>query len=394
MELLSQLYTGTALIGLLTYLGYQLRTFPNFIWIQIRKKIIYSVHIEQTSELFTYFENWLFNHHRDSFKNVKASLIEDDFVRGHDSDKIYEDKLEIQHYTDTFFIDYKGKKILIIKDRERLTNANDVRNSFYSSFKIEGWFAKSKITELLEEVIKYNVINKKNRQIIYTNCDYGEWMNFGEINGKDIKNIVLRNKEKIIDNIKDFISKKQWYLDRGLLYKRGYLFYGPPGNGKTSLCLAIAKHFNRNIYFLNLNDIEKDNNLFIAFNNIKNNSVLVIEDVDAIFGTREGKSKISFSGLLNCMDGAFSKYGIITIMTTNHIDKIDDALIREGRIDMKINIGNPDKEMVEEYLKTFYEKDIKLDFYDSKYSMSKIQEICLQHKEELDKTIEFLTTKI
>ena len=93
MELLSQLYTGTALIGLLTYLGYQLRTFPNFIWIQIRKKIIYSVHIEQTSELFTYFENWLFNHHRDSFKNVKASLIEDDFVRGHDSDKIYEDKL-------------------------------------------------------------------------------------------------------------------------------------------------------------------------------------------------------------------------------------------------------------------------------------------------------------
>jgi len=109
-----------------------------------------------------------------------------------------------------------------------------------------------------------------------------------------------------------------------------------------------------------------------------------------VVGTREGKSKISFSALLNCMDGAFSKYGIITIMTTNHADRIDDALIREGRIDMKIKIDNPEKEMVEEYLTMFYGKEAKLVEYENTISMSKIQEVCLQNKDNLQETIKLL----
>lgn len=168
------------------------------------------------------------------------------------------------------------------------------------------------------------------------------------------------------------------------------MFYGRPGNGKTSFCIALSKYFNKDIQFLNLNDIEKDTYLFESFQGLKDNSILVIEDVDAIYGNREGKSKISFSALLNCMDGAFSKHGIIVIMTTNHIEKIDSALIREGRIDMKVNIDNPEIDMVEQYLSLFYEKDIKLNHYDGNFSMSKIQEICLLNKNKLNNTIQFL----
>lgn len=389
MEAFNQLFTGTALLALFTYFGYQLRSVPDVIWEYIRKQFIYSVHIEETSELFTYFENWMAKHHENCFKNVKASLTSDN-TRYESKEKIGEEKLQLHHYTDTFILKYNGKRLLINKGREKFENASDIRNAFYNNFKVEGWFAKQKIGELLTEVIDYNKSIRKVRQIIYTNNIYGDWINFGEIHGKGIENVVLKEKQKIVDNIADFISKEAWYFKRGLLYKRGYLFYGPPGNGKTSLCLALAKHFNRDIQFLNLNDIEIDNYLFVLFNNIRNNSILVIEDVDAVFGTREGKSKISFSALLNCLDGAFSKYGIITIMTTNHIDRIDDALIREGRIDMKIKIDNPEKKMIEEYLTMFYDKTVELTEYKDTFSMSKIQELCLQNKDNLEGTLNLL----
>lgn len=389
MEIFNQLFTGTALLALFTYLGYQLRTVPNVIWEQIRKRVIYSAHIEETSELFTYFENWLAKYHENCFKNVKASLTNDN-TRYEPKEKSAEEKLQLQHYSDIFILTYKGKRLLINKGREKFENASDIRNAFYNNFRVEGWFAKQKIAELFTEVMEYNKSIRKVRQIIYTNNNYGDWLNFGEIYGKSIANIVLKEKQEIVDNIADFISKEAWYFKRGLSYKRGYLFYGSPGNGKTSLCLALAKHFNRDVQFLNLNDIEKDSNLFVSFNNIRNNSILVIEDVDAIFGTREGKSKISFSALLNCMDGAFSKYGIITIMTTNHANRIDDALIREGRIDMKIKIDNPEKEMVEEYLTLFYGQDVEMNEYENTISMSKIQELCLQNKDNIKETLNLL----
>ena len=384
--MINQLFTGTVLLAILTYVGYQLRTVPTLIWEQIRKRVVYSAYIEETSELFIYFEVWLSEFHEQCFKNVKASMSNDNKKEPSNNTEI-DEKLVLSHYTDMFILKYNGKRLLITKGREKFENASDLRNAFYNNFKIEGWFAKNQINKLLNEVIEYNKSIRKVKQIIYTNNNWGDWMYFGEVYGKTINNIVIDNKQTIIDDIKDFISKENWYFKRGLTYKRGFLFYGSPGNGKTSLCLALAKYFNRHIQFLNLNDLEKDSSLFVAFNNIKNNSILVVEDVDAIFGTREGKSKISFSALLNCMDGAFSKYGVITIMTTNHIDKIDEALIREGRIDVKINIDNPKKEMVESYLSLFYETTVELQGYDFDFSMSKIQEICLQNKNNLNNAI-------
>lgn len=52
MEIANQLYGGTLLLGLITYLGYQLREIPKLIWGQIKNKLLYTAHIEETSELF------------------------------------------------------------------------------------------------------------------------------------------------------------------------------------------------------------------------------------------------------------------------------------------------------------------------------------------------------
>lgn len=90
------------------------------------------------------------------------------------------------------------------------------------------------------------------------------------------------------------------------------------------------------------------------------------------------------------MDGIFYKNGLITIITTNHIDNLDPALIRSRRIDLKIELSNPDKNQIEEYLKFFYDKKVSFtNGYSSDKSMSDIVEICLKSNDPI-KTIKLL----
>jgi chaperone BCS1 len=128
---------------------------------------------------------------------------------------------------------------------------------------------------------------------------------------------------------------------------------------------------------------------------MKFGSLVVFEDVDAYFeGRKNNKEKgISFSMLLNCLDGIFSQSGTITIMTTNHPEKLDPALIRHGRIDVKMEITNPNKSEVEKYLQNFYEVESiqNLIYFDGSLSMVQIQDICLLNKNSLSETLNLIS---
>ena len=79
------------------------------------------------------------------------------------------------------------------------------------------------------------------------------------------------------------------------------------------------------------------------------NSIILLEDIDAAFVSREmnpklesayqGLTPLTFSGLLNAIDGVTSTEGRIVFMTTNYIERLDPALIRPGRVDYKEYIG-------------------------------------------------------
>lgn len=390
------LFTQTALLGAVTYLLYQLRTLPQLVWALIKKKIIYTVHVEESSILYQYIETWLFFTASDKFRNVHAKLASDG--RGPlgdnkpSSDNLNEDRIILQHYTDVFVMRYKGKRLLITKGREKFENASEISRAFFSNIVIEGWLAKRVINELLQEVLTYNQGLRHTEQFMYANTTWGDWEFFGEIKGKDIENVIVKQKWEVVSDIEEFLQKEDWYLKRGLMYKRGYLFHGRPGNGKTSLSLALAKRFNRHIYFLNLNDLTKDADLYKVFSRLTTKAVLVLEDVDAAQAKRkEGESKISFSALLNCIDGAFSKHGLILIMTTNHVENIDPALIRAGRIDMKIEIDNPDCQRVQEYLELFYDQELQIGTLAKDLSMADVQEICLRNKNSVEVAVETIS---
>lgn len=148
------------------------------------------------------------------------------------------------------------------------------------------------------------------------------------------------------------------------------------GTGKTSTIRALAGTLELNACFLTLGDHEVGNReLQIALRNIPRPAMLVIEDVDALFNDArksENPSPLTFSGLLNALDGLVSADGILTVMTTNHIDRLDAALIRAGRVDRKFEFKLPNRESMISLFKSFYpdESDEKLaqEFADQVFS--------------------------
>jgi len=185
-------------------------------------------------------------------------------------------------------------------------------------------------------------------------------------------------KEHMLQDMMQFRRSKQRYERLVVPYHRGYLLHGPPGTGKTSLVSALAAHFGLSIYILNLADFN-DRSLMGAVNNVPSNSILLFEDIDCMKGSQSriesdsgsaqtggatlrskevapNQNGVTLSGLLNVLDGFAAPTGVLFMMTTNYVEKLDPALLRPGRIDYKLFLGKAsDHQKVELYLRFFPE---------------------------------------
>ena len=183
-------------------------------------------------------------------------------------------------------------------------------------------------------------------------------------------------KERLVEDIVQFRNSRAKYRSLGIPYHRGYLFHGPPGTGKTSLVSALSAHFAMSIYAINLGEFN-DRSLMGAVNQVPANSILLFEDIDCMKGTKsrgrpgsssaEGDSGtagetratsaemgVTLSGLLNVLDGFYAPTGVLFVMTTNDAAKLDDALLRPGRIDYKLHLGRATVQQKVELYRRFF----------------------------------------
>lgn len=188
------------------------------------------------------------------------------------------------------------------------------------------------------------------------------WRRSGVSRARNLDSVILPSAtiDKITKDIDRFLDKKtkNFYDQHGIPYRRSFLLYGVPGAGKTSLIQALAGHYKRNVSFLQLTDKEMtDTSLLASVAQLNKNTIVVMEDVDACFSGRDNKiahSKITFSGLLNALDGVGSSFGQIFILTTNIKDQLDPALIRCGRVDVKVEFFHAVDEQCIKMWKSFY----------------------------------------
>jgi ATP-dependent 26S proteasome regulatory subunit len=169
-------------------------------------------------------------------------------------------------------------------------------------------------------------------------------------------------KKDIMDDLDAFRSNRDFYRRTGKPWKRGYLLYGPPGTGKSTMVAAMANYLDYDIYDVELTVVNTNTDLRRLLIETTSKSIIVIEDIDCsldITGDRAARQRrrpgggppkddddrprntVTLSGLLNFIDGLWSACGgeRIVVFTTNHVDKLDPALIRRGRMDKHIEMS-------------------------------------------------------
>ncbi|KAL2755878.1 hypothetical protein ACRALDRAFT_1064106 [Sodiomyces alcalophilus JCM 7366] len=253
------------------------------------------------------------------------------------------------------------------------------------------------LKQLLLEARREHLKKDAKRTMIYrgtTRSNWSEpsWQRCMARTSRPFSTVILNEKKKkeLIDDVTDYLSPatRNWYSNRGIPWRRGYLLTGPPGTGKSSLSLALAGYFKMRIYIVSLNSISaSEDNLATLFAELPQRCIVLLEDIDSagLTHTRtEGtgtttttggddnkddagpgqpnkgnnsntdNTRLSLSGLLNILDGVASQEGRVLIMTTNHVEKLDKALIRPGRVDMTVNFTLADEEIAGAIFRAIY----------------------------------------
>ncbi|KAF2646764.1 BCS1-like ATPase-like protein [Massarina eburnea CBS 473.64] len=295
---------------------------------------------------------------------------------------------------------FNGRKFMF--SRERREKPKSIWNTNNSQFLIIRCFGRS--TEPLKDLlnhVKRWTLTKENKLTYVFRPSPKEDGGGGE-SGWDRQScrpsrpmstvsLDLKQKANIVMDINEYLhpASARWYAARGIPYRRGYLFYGPPGTGKTSLSFALAGIFGLDIYCISLMEIGlTESALNKLFTRLPRRCIVLLEDIDsaglrradeppptpasptemsdtsskqdAVIGklkqlpTSGFKSLISLSGLLNTIDGAASHEGRVLIMTTNHPEKLDPALIRPGRVDLQVRFTLSTRDQTRDIFKRMY----------------------------------------
>ena len=310
----------------------------------------------------------------------------------------------------------------------------------------------------LNEYIK-NLTSTTWTQMIYTNVQT-EWKATKSNNLRKLETVVLKNglMMEIKNDLQMFLNSEDWYKERDIPYTRGYLFYGHPGTGKTSIIKAMSNFCKRHIHFLLLSEVKSDTELIELLKKIPyKDTILVIEDIDAMSAIVKSRntdvgsehepnpnpnqidnildpnpnpnpksnvlnltistnpsnnfdnlnldskpnynsSTLTLSGLLNAIDGVFDTHGRILIMTTNHPEVLDDALIRPGRVDSKFLFDYCDKKQIKELFQMYFniilEDKYLENIQNEKYSPAQITSVFLRYRNKPLEALEHLDDQI
>ena len=263
-------------------------------------------------------------------------------------------------------VNYGGRFFLVERQREHQTFAMNSGEPWEKVVLSSFGRDVTVFDELLEEARSINMKQEEGATVVYT-CWGTEWRPFGHPRRKRPLNSVILDagiKDNIVEDLDEWRSSANWYHDRGIPYRRGYLLHGPPGSGKSSFIVALAGEMDYNICILSLSDEGMtDDRLAQALSVVPQRSIVLLEDIDAAFGSRvsglggggnSGRSNLTFSGLLNTLDGVASSEERILFMTTNYLERLDPALMRPGRVDMVHKLDSATQYQAKRLFEGFY----------------------------------------
>lgn len=257
----------------------------------------------------------------------------------------------------SYTIRFRGRRVWVSHYREE---SSSLKNLIQDEEIVLRVFGKdvSILRDLIEEARQQELERSRKYLKVYV-AQRGWWEQSQSLMRRPLDSVILPEgvAELVRDDLAKFLASEDWYREKGIPYRRGYLFYGEPGSGKSSLAIALASEFDLPVYWMSLQGEGMDDNTLVRLlQNMQRPSILLLEDIDTAFDGRESEGKVTFSGLLNALDGVVATHTVV-VMTTNHLDKIDPALIRPGRVDLKVAFGKASESQLKRLYLRFFPND-------------------------------------
>jgi len=358
----NEIFSGVALGSMLTsmFVGfvYSLKRIPGFLLYLIKRFMTVRLEINNDDSEYNNFLVWAARFNNQNLRSYNFNSIKNNTSLFRTLNEV-SSQHTLSFGNGSHFIWYHGRPIYITKV-QHYENAEGIKEMVtISTIGITSKF----IERLYKEIV--DIANNTDSLKLFITEENRYWEDSFR-NKKNLDYFVFKRKHEILKNLRMFFSKKEWYLERGLTHKKGILLSGPPGTGKSTFASIIASELNLNLYYLNLSNPDTINVLDSLISDVKENSVILLEDIDCLFMTKSRESietNDSLSTLLNVLDGVTSPSGVVYILTTNYIDRIDKAIIRPGRIDMNIEMNYFDYDDLYEMMCNYYDIEHFNDFY-------------------------------
>nr|XP_043614896.1 AAA-ATPase ASD, mitochondrial-like [Erigeron canadensis] len=321
------------------------------------------------SEAYSAIETYLSKTSSSQAKRLKADVIKNNTqplsLSMDDHEEVSDDYKGIKVYWSS------GKNIMKTQQFSFYPNTDEKR---YYRLTFHKRYREIIVGDYLNHVLKEGKeIKIRNRlRKLYTN-NGSQWSHVVFEHPASFQTLAMDpvKKKQIIDDLSTFTNAEEFYNRIGRAWKRGYLLYGPPGTGKSTMIAAMANFLSYDIYDLELTAVKDNTELRRLLIETSSKSIIVIEDIDCSMdvtgqrkkenkedgdneeksnnsiekkpgeGNESKTSKVTLSGLLNFVDGLWSACGgdRIIVFTTNHVEKLDPALIRRGRMDKHIELS-------------------------------------------------------
>ncbi|KAF9266624.1 P-loop containing nucleoside triphosphate hydrolase protein [Marasmius fiardii PR-910] len=267
---------------------------------------------------------------------------------------------------------------------------------------------QSVLVELLQEARDAYLADQAHSMCVFVSDINNNWKHVACRPKRSMRSIILDPgvKDMLLDDARDFLASKAWYAKRGIPFRRGYLLYGAPGSGKTSLIHSMAGELGLDVYIVSLSRVGlDDNSLGELINELPERCIALMEDIDAAFthgvsrdsnsststsstpgsmnspptsggsppasGAASSNRQVCLSGLLNALDGVGAQEGRILFATTNKYSSLDPALCRPGRMDVHVEFKLSSKFQATELFTRFYNPFEHLEMKEDEHGVEK-----------------------